>query len=107
MSKTLECLPFYYKVHNNVKRRKPKAASLERNNNKKPTDITVFIAQHLENSKVLLTPYRMILAFLKWYSEALLQNRFISVDKASRKCDCVLNHTDRVEKYKIYVFKHC
>lgn len=45
----------------------------------------------------------MILAFLKWDSEVLLQNRFISVDKASRKRDCVLNHTDIVEKYKIYI----
>lgn len=42
MSKTLECLPFYYKVQDNVKRRKPKEASLETNNNKKPTDITFY-----------------------------------------------------------------
>jgi len=93
----------------NTRQRKEKKVqgSTSWNKQKCPPDNAVFIAQHLENSNVSLTPRWMVLAFLKRDSEVLLQNTFIPVHTASRVCDYVVNQDDTVEIYKILLFKSC
>lgn len=87
--------------------KKKKGEKTKQNNNKKPNpkkpqtpENTGFVAQHLENSDLLLTSCEMTLAFLMWDTEDLLQNTLISVAKATRKCNEVVNQAGRVEIYR-------
>lgn len=80
------------------KRRKKQSKTTKPSLNKLQTPENFgFIAQHLENSDLLLTSCEMALAFLKWHTEDLLQNILISVAKTSRKCNYVVNQADRTE----------
>lgn len=84
--------------HRKKKKEKTKAKHQQKKSNpKKPQtpESTGFVAQHLENSDLLPTSCEMTLAFLKWDTEDLLQNTLISVAKASRKCNYVVNQADR------------